>query len=388
MVQDSPGAVRSLAGTALSDADRHAPRVLVSGLVLDEEHAGTTRHATEVLPRVAASLKADGGELVVLAGKAGLASSLSTALAQVTCEAPSHPAWRRARAESAALRRALAEASRGGRPFDLVHTAHLPTPRGLDVPFTWLVHDLRRADMGRAPMRWLASRALRRAARGAAAIMTVSAASAARLRDLTGADAAVVSNGHEHLQARPRKASSSPFLLGVGHIEARKDWGTLVRALAHEPDLPDLVIAGTPKPGEQARLASVIRETGLEHRVRLVGSVPESQLMEYYASCGAVVLPSIYEGFGLAALEAITAGAPLACTDIASHREVAGDCARYFAPGDVRGCAQAIRRTLCMKQEAIDRGLVRAQMFSWDRAAKQVLDIWKACASRPNASDS
>ena len=273
-----------------------AARVLVSGLVLEEEHAGTTRHAAQILPRVAAGLAAEGGELVVLAGESGLAQSLPDSLRRVHCDVPAHPAWKRARAESAALQHALTQARISGRPFDLVHTGHLPTPRGLDVPFTWLVHDLRRADMGSAPSRWLSRLAIRRAARCSAATLTVSAASAARLRALTGVQAHVIPNGHEHFRPLPRSNPSQPFMLGVGHIEPRKNWGTLIDAMAHDPALPDLKIVGASKAEHRSHLEASIQRLNLGKRVRFVGTLSEEELRANYATCSAVVLPSLYEG--------------------------------------------------------------------------------------------
>lgn len=351
-------------------------RVLVSGLVFDQGPGGVRRHAAGLLPHAAARLESHGGSLAVLLGSGGLAFELPTNIERIQSAAPGHPAFRRASAETPALREAIAAAKQQGRPFGLVHTAHLPTPRDLGVPLAWLVHDLRRIETGPAPLRWLAKREMARAARKAAGVLTVSSATAARLGYHFKVEASVIPNGAEHLQALPRAAAADAPLLTVGHVEPRKDLATLVRALALDSSLPDLCIAGAPKGNYQAHLQSEVQRLKLESRVRFLGPIDEAQLRELYASCAAVVLPSTYEGFGIVALEALASGAPLVCSDLAAHREVAGDCASYFPPGDTAACVGAIAKALNQPGSAGQTGKERSQGFSWSRSADLLVDTW------------
>ncbi|MFT7678668.1 MAG: glycosyltransferase involved in cell wall biosynthesis [Planctomycetota bacterium] len=359
-----------------------ALRVLVSGLVFDLGPGGVQRHAAELLPRAAARLEAHGGSLAVLLGSGGLTFELPDNIERIQSGAPGHPAYRRASAETPALRAAIAAAKERARPFGLVHTAHLPTPRDLGLPLAWLVHDLRRIETGPRILRWLAKREMTRAVRKSAGVLTVSSATAARLGYHFKVEADVIPNGAEHLQPVPRAPLPNAPLLYVGHVEPRKDVATLVRALALDTSLPDLYIAGIPKGDHQARLQAKVERLELGSRVRFLGAIDELELRELYATCAAVVLPSTYEGFGIVALEALASGAPLACSDLAAHREVAGDCASYFPVGDAAACARAIGAAI---SQAIDQpnsqtGQERSQSFSWNRSADLLVDTWQRLA--------
>src|SRR6185436_9327067 len=92
-----------------------------------------------------------GGALAVLVGRDGIALELPDAIERVASDVPSGPPIARATRESAELRRALADAHARGRAFDLVHTAHLPAPRALPVPFTLTLHDLRALTLAHTP---------------------------------------------------------------------------------------------------------------------------------------------------------------------------------------------------------------------------------------------
>lgn len=355
--------------------------MLVSGLVLDLAQAGVARHGEELLPRAARLLASAGGRLSVLAGAAGIHVDLGPEVECIPSSAASHPAWRRARDEGRALRRALRSAEAAGRPFDLVHTSHLPVPARLPVPLTWLVHDLRRVDRGGFFFRSAGRILMRSAARRAGAVLAVSEFTASRLREVLGVEAQLVPNACGHFDPLPRRPAAHAPLLHVGHLEPRKDLGTLIRALSLQPELPDLWLAGAPKNGEDARLKDLAASAGLRDRVRFLGAPEDSELHELYASCAAVVLPSAYEGFGLTALEALKAGCPLACSDIPAHREVTAGHAAFFRSGDAADCARAVLEALAARPGPDSRR--QAERYSWDASARRLVDAWGALAARP-----
>lgn len=171
-----------------------------------------------------------------------------------------------------------------------------------------------------------------------------------------------------------------PYVLAVGTLEPRKNFGVAIEAFARVADaLPrhKLMIAGATG-WKNGRLLSSVLEGGMSRRVRLLGYVPDELLPALYAASDCFVLPSLYEGFGIPVAEAMAAGTPVITSDIPSLREVAGDAGIAFPLGDpgrlalemVRVCTdQDLRRRL------ISRGLVRAKSFSYDASAARFLDI-------------
>jgi glycosyltransferase involved in cell wall biosynthesis len=355
-----------------------APRVLVSGVVLAPgaggAPGGVRRHNQELLPRVARLLREGGGALAVLVGRDGLAFELPDEVERIPSNVPAAPPLARAAHEGRALRAALAAA-----PFDLVHTAHLPAPRALSVPCTLTLHDLRTLELAHTAFsrRFFAQSVIGGAVARAAAVITVSetvrAAIAERFRPRR---LFVVPNAGDHLPVLPRASVPGAALLHVGHLEPRKNLELLLRALAIDPALPDLELAGAAKRGEDERLLALARALGVAERVRLLGPVPDQRLPELYAGCAAVVIPSRLEGFGIGVLEAQRARAPLAIADAGALPEIAGAGVPRFAPDDLAGCAAAIRTALAQTGESLDAHAARAGRFSWDESARLLCAAW------------
>jgi glycosyltransferase involved in cell wall biosynthesis len=319
-------------------------RLLVSGLVLDQPMGGVRRHNQELLPRLARLLRNGGGHLAVLAGKNGIAFELPEEVEVIPSAVPPRPIPMRTLRESKALERAARE----GR-FDLVHTAHLPAPRGLTVPFTITIHDLRSLEGGHSPFsrRMIARQVVGHALEHAARVFTVSEFTASGLRALHPAvedKLALVPNAADHFDPLPRAAGEDAELLCLGHLEPRKNLELVVRALAEDPTLPPLRLAGAGKGAEEERLRGLARELGV--RVNFHGPFDDAELPTLLATCAAVVFPSRLEGFGIPALEALRAGAPLAISTAGALREVVGEDVPRFDPDDVSGCARAIRVAL------------------------------------------
>jgi len=103
-------------------------------------------------------------------------------------------------------------------------------------------------------------------------------------------------------------------------------------------------------------------------------------------SAGALIQPSLYEGFGLPVLEAMACGCPVVASDIAVFREVAGAAATFTPPGDVRILAvalEALIRSPARRHEMRAAGLDRAKDFSWARCAAETLEIYRSVAAGP-----
>ena len=184
-----------------------------------------------------------------------------------------------------------------------------------------------------------------------------------------------------------------PFLLYAGNIRRHKNIPRLVEAfavvreqLSAHPvyhDLRLVIIGDTISQFPQVRQA-VIRSR-VEHVVRFLGFVPFETLRCFYQSAAAFVFPSRYEGFGLPPLEAMACGTPVVTSNVSSLPEVVGDAAVLVNPENVFDIARGIRDVLLdepLRAELIRRGREQAARFSWERTARQVLEIYLEAAAK------
>lgn len=172
----------------------------------------------------------------------------------------------------------------------------------------------------------------------------------------------------------------SRYLLMLSTIEPRKNVPRLLRAFAllvQDPNLKDLglAIAGG-KGWEKSEVFHLPRELGIEANVKFLGYVEDANLPTLFAGCEAFVLPSLTEGFGITVLEAMLAGAPVACSATGSLPEVGGDVAVYFDPTDEQDIARVLRERLIWNEPrscVVARGFEQAQRFSWAATARGTL---------------
>ena len=165
------------------------------------------------------------------------------------------------------------------------------------------------------------------------------------------------------------------YILFLGTLEPRKNIGTLLDAYAQLrqrlPSAPRLVLAGGASADAQEWLDRIGRPP-LQGHVDHLGYVTDQQREGVYAGARVLVLPSWDEGFGLPALEAMSAGVPVVVSTRGSLPEVVGEAGTLIEPGDADGFAAAMER-LCTDTalaEAHGRaGLQRAQAFRWEQGA-------------------
>jgi glycosyltransferase involved in cell wall biosynthesis len=168
-----------------------------------------------------------------------------------------------------------------------------------------------------------------------------------------------------------------PYLVHVGTRQPRKNLGRLVRALAPllAADAPlRLVLAGARGWGPDEALGEA-RRLGLDGRVQVLGYLPRADLAPLYTGALAAVLPSLYEGFGLTALEAMACGAPLACSDTSSLPEVVGEAACRFDPLDEADIGRTVAGLLgdaALRDRLSRAGRERAGQFPWSRTVAGV----------------
>jgi glycosyltransferase involved in cell wall biosynthesis len=178
------------------------------------------------------------------------------------------------------------------------------------------------------------------------------------------------------------RVAANRYILAVGTIEPRKDLPLLVEAfdqLAATQDDVCLVVAGQDGWGSEAFAAAVERAQHGD-RVICTGWVDDRGRADLLAGAQVFAYPSKYEGFGLAPLEAMTAGTPVVTTRAGALPEVLGDAARFVAPGDVDDLAGALASLLddsAERERLVDAGRVRSQQYSWDACAQGVVNLYR-----------
>lgn len=188
-----------------------------------------------------------------------------------------------------------------------------------------------------------------------------------------------------------------PYLLFLGTIEPRKNIPSLVAAFNRlAKDIPhDLVIAG--KMGHQhQRILEAVQSSPFEQRIRVLERVPYKYLPALYSGADLFVWPSVYEGWGLPAHEAMACGTPVIVSDGGSLPEVVGDAAEIvpFTVSNVRArtndqdfIAALTDRMLHVlnspekKQDMRAKGLARVQKFSWSDTAKRTMAVYQKIAN-------
>jgi glycosyltransferase involved in cell wall biosynthesis len=168
-----------------------------------------------------------------------------------------------------------------------------------------------------------------------------------------------------------------PLLLSVSAKRPHKNLLALIGALARlAPDeRPVLVLPGYPT-AHEAELRERAGALGVQGDVRFPDWVSSAELEGLWSIARGFVFPSLYEGFGLPVLEAMARGVPVACADVSSLPEVAGDAALLFDPRSEAAIAEAVRRLLGeedLRVRLAARGLERARQFSWARTAELTL---------------
>jgi glycosyltransferase involved in cell wall biosynthesis len=166
-----------------------------------------------------------------------------------------------------------------------------------------------------------------------------------------------------------------PYILAVGDLRKKKNSATLAKAHARARLDHRLIIAGVDA-GEGAAIRAAAGDAPLE----LPGYVSDAQLDALIRGADLVVHPSLYEGFGLILVEAMTRGIPLAVADATALPETAGDAAVLFDPHDPDALANAIHQALANRDALAAAGRRRAATLSWSRTAEATVAVYREAA--------
>jgi glycosyltransferase involved in cell wall biosynthesis len=278
----------------------------------------------------------------------------------------------------------------------LAHVHYFVSPR-LRCPAVVTVHDISYA---RAPELFsrrdrtllrLVRGSVRRAAR-VIAVSEFTRRDLCEVYDVDPAKVAAIPNGvgsafrpvegaKEHV--RQRFGISRPYVLCVGALQPRKNIPLAIEAYARlvgKGTDCELVVAGGDRGGRLDVLDAILR-TRLTGRVHLVGRVEDEELPPLYTGARALLFPSLYEGFGLPALEAMACGTPVVASNTTGLAEAVGDAGLTVDPRDPDAIAEALRSLLddqALRERLVAAGLARAAEFTWARMAERTADVYRA----------
>lgn len=167
-----------------------------------------------------------------------------------------------------------------------------------------------------------------------------------------------------------------PYVLSIGTLEPRKNHARLVRAMEsiwdRRPAFPDLVLAGG-EGWEMTGFGETLARSRHAARIAVLGWVSPERAVSLLRGARLLAYPSLYEGFGLPALEAMAEGIPVVASSSSSLPEVVGDAGLLPDPADVASIAAAIERAnddAAFREAAARRGPERAALFTWESAAR------------------
>ena len=359
-------------------------RVVLNGRFLAQPHTGVQRYARETVLALDALLAQQGTDLeLVLAVPAG-ANDLVLRHIQVR-KLPwlTGHAWEQVTLPLFARDDLLVNFSYSG-PVVKRHqviTMHDATVRAMPECFS-------------ARYRWWHDALLWLLRNRVASVMTVSEFSAGEIRARYGVTNRVVvgREGWSHALARGDAAATlerfglkaGEYLLLVGSLKPNKNIEVVARAMSRIRDLPwTVAVAG-------AADARIFRAAGAaDPRLKFLGFVPDEHLGALYANAAWFLFPSLYEGFGLPALEAMANGCPVIAANAAALPEVCGDGALYFDPLDPVALAALLRgpaRDARIRETLRRNGVRRLTHYTWTASAQSVLGEIRARAGLSGAT--
>jgi glycosyltransferase involved in cell wall biosynthesis len=254
-------------------------------------------------------------------------------------------------------------------------------PSGSTIPFIFTIHDLNHIDVShnssklkRLYYQYVILPGLHRARH----IITVSQYSKQRIVEWSGCapeKVVVACNGVSavFIEQGDQSKPGYPYLFCCSNRKGHKNEIRLLEAFKSSGLCKEmkLVFTGVGDENSSAKITSL----GLTDRVVFTGKIGESDLAAWYRGAVATVFPSLYEGFGLPVIESMACGTPVVTSTTTSLPEVGGDAAIYVDPLSIDSIVQGMIRVVhdsSLRENMRKRGIERAAMFTWARAATVV----------------
>jgi len=194
----------------------------------------------------------------------------------------------------------------------------------------------------------------------------------------------VVGNGISHqfnIEGATRQPGY-PYLLHVGNNKPHKNLARLIQAFAVANIDPSLRLILTSALTNDAE--ALVKKYHLENRIIIHCNISDEKLAEYYRGATAFLFPSLYEGFGIPVIEAMSCGTPTLVSNVTSLPEIAGDAAVLVDPNSIESITQGIEKIVLdttLRENLIRNGLERVKLFSWDKTAAKVQLVLNGLAS-------
>ncbi len=176
-----------------------------------------------------------------------------------------------------------------------------------------------------------------------------------------------------------------PFILYVGALKPHKNIPSLLKGYSLSPLKGnfDLVIA-TFEEENRGELDQLVAQLSLQDNLRYLFSLKKGELAMLYNCAHFLVFPSLYEGFGLPALEAMACGCPVIVSNRTSLPEVVGEAGLFFDPEEPEELAEKMSllgNEEGLRRELKERGRTQAQKFRWERTAEMTLEVFRTVAT-------
>jgi len=285
---------------------------------------------------------------------------------------------------------------------DLFHSPDFTLPPTLPgVPTLLTVHDLsfiRDPESAWPSLRAFLNKAVPRSVKRATHVLADSQATKNDLIELFGTPAEKITVLYSGVEARfaPVRDQAEidrvcakyqlprPFILSVGTLQPRKNYARLIEAFAAiTSGAPHHLVITGGKGWLYESIFEQVQRSGLEGRVHFPGFVDDADLPALYSAADVFALVSLYEGFGLPLLEAMACGTPVIGSNVSSLPEVIGDVGVQIDPRSVDDIARALTQMIEqpeLRERSIGMGPERAQAFTWDKAARELLAIYDQVA--------
>ncbi len=219
----------------------------------------------------------------------------------------------------------------------------------------------------------------RSAAEAADLIIAVSAFTASQVESLLGVPSSRIHVVHHGVLPRPvLETRREEVILCVGAIQRRKNQAALVRAFRAAPPEWKLVLAGSA--GYEAEAALQAKAAApYSDRIEITGYLPDAEIGRWYSRASVFAFPSLDEGFGMPALEAMAAGIPVIAGNRSALPEICGDSALLIDPGNEGELSSAIEHLTSSesaRQALAQKGIRHAANFTWKAAVEKTLAVY------------
>jgi len=222
----------------------------------------------------------------------------------------------------------------------------------------------------------------REAAAASDLIIAVSAFTASQIENYLNVPASRIRVIHHGVLARgkdARETAREKVILCVGALQRRKNQIALVRAFQAAPPDWTLVLAGSEGYEAEAVLREIANSPVID-RIRVTGYISDDEVAQWYRRASIFAFPSLDEGFGMPAIEAMAAGVPVIASNRSSLPEVCGEAALLVDPhsdAELAGAVELLTRDEDLRAKLTAAGTVRAAGFRWDKAVRATISVYR-----------